>query len=392
MKKKIFFHADLDAFFAAVEQKDNPQLQGKPVIVGAQPGSRGVVSACSYEARRFGIKSAMPISKAYRKCPNGIFLPVRMKRYIEVSQIVIRILKAYTPDMQQISIDEAFLDMTGTERLLGKPIGVAKQIKKNIKDNVGLLVSIGIAPNKYLAKLASDYAKPDGLLQINEGEQETFLNKLSLKDIWGVGQKTYLRLIELNITSIKMLRSFSQNILCSMLGKATGKYLYKAVRGIDPVFFKVYHPKTRSISNEITFEYDRKDVAGIKKVILELSHQIMFRLIENGDKAKTVTLKLRFNDFTNIHAQFTARHWLCSAEEIYKIACELLKSKWNEKKAIRLIGIGASGLDKSNQPAQLELFEDKAHKNRKVEKAVFNIKKKLSGVKITKARLLEKDD
>jgi len=116
MKKKIFFHADLDAFFAAVEQKDNPQLQGKPVIVGAQPGSRGVVSACSYEARRFGIKSAMPISKAYRKCPNGIFLPVRMKRYIEVSQIVIRILKAYTPDMQQISIDEAFLDMTGTER------------------------------------------------------------------------------------------------------------------------------------------------------------------------------------------------------------------------------------------------------------------------------------
>ncbi|MEJ2663834.1 MAG: DNA polymerase IV, partial [Spirochaetia bacterium] len=169
---RVFFHADIDAFFAAVEQADNPPLKGKPVIIGALPGNRGVVSACSYEARAFGIKSAMPISQAFRKCPQGVYLPVRMERYAAVSKIVMNILQDFTPCLQQISIDEAFMDMSGTEKLLGVPECVAQKMKALVKKQTGLTISIGIASNKYLAKIASDFKKPDGLCRIAPGDEK----------------------------------------------------------------------------------------------------------------------------------------------------------------------------------------------------------------------------
>jgi DNA polymerase-4 len=210
----VIFHVDLDAFYASVEQIDNPSLQGKAVIVGALPGHRGVVSSCSYEARRFGVRSAMPVSQAARRCPQGVFVPVRMKRYLEVSQAVMRILERFSPDFRQISIDEAFMDMSGTQRLYGAPLATGKTVKEKVRRQTGLTLSIGIAANRYLAKLASEHSKPDGLHFVQPGEEISFLDGLSLGNLWGVGEKTRERLLELNITSVQGLREYPKDILC----------------------------------------------------------------------------------------------------------------------------------------------------------------------------------
>jgi DNA polymerase-4 len=384
----VFFHADIDAFFASVEQIDDPRIKGKPVIIGALPGGRGVVSSCSYEARAFGITSAMPISIAYRKCPHGVYLPVRMERYAEFSKKVMDILEQFTPSLQQISIDEALLDMTGMERLLGPPLHMARKIKRLVKDETKLTISIGIAPNKYLAKIASDIQKPDGLYQIKDGSEKKFLQTLPLKAMWGLGEKTLTLLREYNITTMKMLQDLSLDMLCTMCGKAAGCFLYNASRGKDPGIYQE-QIKKRSISSEVTFEYDRKDVEGVKRTLLHLAHEVIFRLIHNNKKAKTVSLKLRFSDFNTINTQITLKHWISSSEEVYKIGCNLLKKKWDERESIRLVGISLSNLEEADSLQQRELFEDKENKEKKVEHAIYRIKKKLGKITLTKAHLLE---
>ena len=387
----IIFHIDLDAFYASVEQHDNPSLKGKPVIVGAQPGRRGVVSACSYEARKYGIHSAMPISQAFRKCPHGVFLPVRMRRYMEISGKIMNLLKEYSPDFRQISVDEAYLDMTGTERLFGPCEEVAKKIKARVKKETGLTLSVGIAPNKYLAKLASEYKKPDGLYRIMPGEEETFLNNLSLKDLWGVGKKTLERLSELNIRTLQELKLYPRHILTSMLGDAMGEFLYNVVRGTSPEIHSSV-PKSHSISNEVTFGSDRKDIEGLHKVILELCHHVMNRLLNEKGKSKTVCLKLRYFNFHTISAQQTVRHWVSSTEEIYRIAKSLFESRWDGYSPIRLIGIGLSNVVITGGHTQAELFENADDKKKKVEEAVFKIKSEIKGVKITKASLMKEEE
>ncbi len=388
--RPLLFHVDLDAFYASVEEVDNPELKNKPVIVGGL-GARSVVSSCSYEARRYGVHSAMPISQARRKCPHAIFLPVRMNRYLEVSEQVMAILESYSPVFQQISIDEAYLDLSGTERLYGPELKLAQKIKNRIRVETRLSISIGIAANKYLAKLASEYGKPDGLFKVAPGEEITFLDKLKLNDLWGVGEKTHSRLLELNITSVERLRRFPQDILCSMLGKACGLYLYRAVRGFDPgIFLPESETRSRSLSSEITFESDKKNPESIKMSILEISDQIMYRLIRGGWKANTVFLKLRYFDFTTVSAQKTLKHWITSSDELYQIALELLKQKWDGSTPIRLIGAGTANLVKEETVSQGELFEDQYLKKRKVEEAVTRIRKRNAGVKLTKASLLNK--
>jgi DNA polymerase-4 len=384
----VFFHIDLDAFYASVERLDNPMLKDKPVIVGARPGTRGVVSACSYEARKFGIHSAMPISEAYRKCPNGIFLPVRMTRYLEISEQIMKILQSLTPDFQQISVDEAFCDFTGTERLYGPPRELGSEIKKTIKLQIGLPLTIGIAPNKYLAKLATNFGKPDGLYMIEPGTEEEFLDKLSLKNLWGVGEKTLERLSELNITSIVNLRKYPLKILTSMLGEGMGSFLYNAVRGSSPDIFSG-EPKSHSISNEVTFEYDRKDHEGLLNVILELSHQVIHRLLDQKAQSKTVAVKIRYIDFTTVTAQSSSRHWVSSTEELFSRAKKLFNEKWDGHTPIRLIGVGLSNVTVGEITEQQELFTDDLYKRKKVEEAVFAIKSKMGDVKITKASLMK---
>ncbi|OHD76827.1 MAG: DNA polymerase IV [Spirochaetes bacterium RBG_16_67_19] len=383
----VFFLVDLDAFFASVEIRDNPALAGKPVIVGALPGHRGVVSACSYEARKFGVHSAMPISQAYRRCPQGVYLVPRMERYSELSEKVMSILGEYTPHLQRISIDEAFLDMSGTERLLGPPLAVGRKIKERVRSELGLALSIGIAPNKYLAKLASEAGKPDGLLQVLPGGEIQFLDGLPLAKLWGVGEKTRLRLQELNITTIPELRRAPEDVLRSMMGEASGNYLYRVVRGEDPGIYSLA-PKSRSVSNETTFETDQKGAEAVRRTILELAEQVMYRLMREGLKSNTAVLKLRFADFTTTHAQRTVRHWLTSSDELYRLCLELLGQRWNGSTPVRLVGVGTDNVVGGQEAVQQELFEDQSSRKRRVEEAVTRIREKMDGVKLTKASLL----
>jgi DNA polymerase-4 len=386
----VVFHVDLDAFYASVEQRDNPSLKGKPVIVGAAPGHRGVVSACSYEARRFGIHSAMPISEASRRCPQGVYLPVRMERYLEMSRQIMAILGRYTPRLQQISVDEAFLDLTGTERLFGPPLEVARRLKAEVRESTGLAVSVGIGPNKYIAKLATNAGKPDGLVMVSAGEAAAFLEGLALKDLWGIGEKTLQRLAELNITTVAALRGFGDRELARMLGTGAAGFLASAVRGGDPGIFSE-EPRSRSLSSETTFETDRRDRAGIERVLLELCHQVMFRSIDEGWKSRTVALKLRFHDFTTTSAQKTLKHWVTSADELLAVIRELLVARWNGSTPVRLVGVGLANLVRVEVEDQKELFTDDFTRHKRVEEAVFRLRQKMGEGSLTKASLMKKD-
>ncbi len=378
------FHVDLDAFYASVEQNDFPEYKGKPVIVGALPGHRGVVSACSYEARKYGIHSAMPISLAVACCPHGIFLPVRMGRYLEVSEKIMHVFNNYSPEVRQLSVDEAFLDMTGTERLFGHPVESAKRLKQQIRDAFGLTISVGIAPNYFLAKLASAYSKPDGLYFLEEGKEIEFLDSLELKDIWGLGKKTLARLLELNIRTVPALRSYSEKLLQSMLGKAAGTYLFNAVRGVDPGMF-TSEAKSRSLSNELTYEEDTANADTVKKTLLSLCHQVMFRMLKECSRAKTVSVKVRFSDFSTVSVQKTVPHWIASAEELFAIVRGLLSAKWDGKRPIRLLGVGVNPVRADACTEQLALFEDAFDKKRKVEEAVLEVNSRHSPKSIVKA-------
>ena len=386
--EKVLSHVDLDAFYASVEQAENPDLKGKPVIIGALPGHRGVVSACSYEARIFGIHSAMPINQAYRRCKDGIYLIPRMKRYQEVSKEIMAILRDYSPDVVQISVDEATLDLTGTERLFGSPESTARRLKNAVQDRFGLTISVGIAPNRYLSKLASEAEKPDGLVRVRRGEEEAFLDTLELEDLWGLGQKTLEQLTELQIYSVPTLRSYPEDVLKSMIGNAAGTYLYRVCRGSDPGIYS-QAPKSRSISSEMTFEKDTRDRETIGRVLLDLSHQVMWRLLDEGYQSKTLQVKVRFSDFTTTTVRKTLVHPFISAEELHKTALELLSRRWSGGELIRLIGVGLSSLERDSDPEQGSLFEQSYEKQHRVEKAVLELSKKRKDAKVIKASLMK---
>jgi DNA polymerase IV len=389
LQRKIWFHIDMDAFYASVEQRDNPEYRNKPVIVGALPGQRGVVSACSYEARKHGVHSAMPISQAYRLCPQGIFVPVRMQRYQAISESIMEILKKFSPVIQQVSVDEAYMDMTGTERLFGNPVDTARKLKQEIKDDKGLIVSVGIAPNKFLAKLASDFDKPDGLYQVKEGEETAFLDRLPLKSLWGVGEKTRLRLRELNITQIAQIREIGEQLLQNAMGKATGAYLYRAACGLDPGVHSE-KPKSRSVSSETTFQRDTKNREILEKALLDLSNQVTFRLMEEGFRSRTVSVKVRLSDFTTHTVRKTMSHWLTSSEELYSISLSLLEKRWDGYTPVRLLGVGTEELEPAQTPVQKELFSDDYDKKKTVEEAVLAIRRKFGSGEVVKASLLGK--
>jgi DNA polymerase-4 len=378
----------MDAFYASVEQADNPEYLGKPVIIGASPGHRGVVAACSYEARKFGIHSAMPISQAYARCRDGIYLPVRMKRYQEVSRTIMAAFNDFTPDVIQISVDEAFLNMTGTEKLFGTPVETGHKIKARIKIDTDLNISVGIAHNKFLAKLASEYKKPNGLYIVQKGKEIEFIDSLKLGDLWGLGKKTLERLENYNIFTPGDLRSIDQSQLENLLGSSSGDFLYKIVRGIDPGMY-TGEIKNRSVSNEITFGEDTKDAEVLKLTLLELSYKVMFRVLEAEEKGRTVQLKLRYSDFTTITVRETHNSVINSAEELFDIANKLFHKKWKKSETIRLIGLGLSSLEDINTRGQIELFEDSYEQSKKVEKVALEIRRK--GNKLTKASLLNRN-
>jgi DNA polymerase IV len=378
------FHVDLDAFYASVEQRDDPTLRGRPVIVGALPGHRGVVSACSYEARRFGVRSAMPISEAARRCPKGVFLPVRMDHYIEVSHRIMAILRGYAPQVQQISVDEAFLDLTGTERLLGDPLAAGREIKDRVREAERLSISIGIAPNRYLAKLASESGKPDGLVQVREGQEIHFLDGLRLKDLWGLGKKTLARLREAGITTVPELRALSERQLASLFGEGGARFLHGAARGAD-LGIHSEAPRSHSLSHEMTFEHDTADREILRTSLLELSQLLIKRILEEDDHSRTVSLKLRTGDFETTTVQTTLPRPPGSAREIHRVALELLDKRWDGTTPVRLIGVGVQG-SVAQEPAQGELFDEAKDRERRIEQVALELSRK--DATLTRASLL----
>lgn len=381
------FHVDLDAFFASVEQLDFPEYKGKPLIVGGEKGKRGVVSTCSYEARKFGVHSAMPIDTAYKLCPNGIFVPVRMQRYLEFSKRVMECFGDFTPDVREISVDEAFLDMSGTERLFGDNEEAGRRLKNYVHEKTGLTVSVGIAQNRYLAKLASAYKKPDGLTIVDEGKEIEFIDSIPIGKLWGAGEKTQNRFKELNIRTIAELRGFKEESLRALLGSAMGSFLYKAVRGIDPGIF-ADEVKSHSISSETTFEVDIKDDDALHTSLLALSEQVCFRLFSSHESASTIGIKIRYSDFTTVQAQVTSKRNIVSSLEVYEQAKKLFDSRRDHVQAIRLLGIRISKVEEGLSPSQGELFEDSYQKSSKVERAILDLQKKGKG-KVTRARLID---
>jgi len=379
----VFFHVDLDAFFASVEQLDTPAYRGKPVIVGGL-GKRGVVSTCSYEARKFGVHSAMPMLRARSLCPQGIFLKTRMQRYYEKSREIMAIFQDFSPDVQQLSVDEAFLDMSGTEKLFGNPETAARLLKNTIMKKAGLRVSVGAASNKYIAKIASGKSKPDGLLVIQADGEAAFMQSLRLNEIWGIGGKTRAKLIGAGFTTIAEILRQQESVLQLIIGNAAGSFLYHAVRGNTAHIFNEER-KHRSISTERTFEYDLHDKEAIEDALFQLSTELMYRILDEHIYSRTVHVKIRYEDFTTVSAQRSGLP-INDSTDLYERVRQLFFTRFDGTLSVRLIGVG---VDVGSENGQLEFFaSEKSAKKRKIEEAVLTISKKNKNIKIVKARLL----
>jgi len=382
------FHVDMDAFYASVEQLDRPELAGMPVIVGAAPGHRGVVSTCSYEARAFGVHSAMPISEAVRLCPGGIFLPVRMERYLELSRTVMDILGEFSPDLRQISVDEAFLDMTGTEGLWGAPREAATRLKEEVRNRTGLTVSVGAASNRYIAKIASGFRKPDGLTIVPPGGEEEFMSGLPIGKLWGAGEKTQERFRELGIRSVPQLRAIGKAGLSALFGNAGGAFLYAAACGQDPGIFRT-EPGSRSMSTERTFGRDIADPETLESLLLGMAQEISQRAWREGVRSKTVFIKLRYADFRTLNPRRTSSSFFEESGVLWSEACRLFRSAWNGG-PVRLLGLGLGNLQDRKPESQGELFPAGDDRRARVEQAVFELERKGVG-KVTRARLIGRE-
>ena len=383
-----YFHIDMDAFYASVEQLDQPWLKGKPVIVGGT-SNRGVVSAASYEARKFGVRSAMPAFQARQKCPNGIFLSPRMSRYSEVSGCIMDILKEFSPLVQVVSIDEAYLDMSGTEELHGNPEAVGRSMKARILEETDLTCSVGIAPLKFLSKIASDMDKPDGLTIIQPEEVTGFIEQLPIQKVPGVGKKTFGQLDLMGIRTLGDINRFPEKLLVDRFGKY-GRRLMALAAGHDASEV-VPHSPHKSISSERTLRANTDDIALLKHHLLSQSEEVARHLRKSDVKARTITLKLKHADFRIVTRSTTLSTPTRSSKAIYRTAAQLLVN-YNLKQKVRLIGVGTSGLTDQTPPVQLDLFDRRTetHVNwEKVDQAVDSIHSKFGKGAIKRARFSE---
>jgi DNA polymerase IV len=347
-------HVDMDAFYASVEQLDNPQLRGRPVVVGSLAEQRGVVAAASYEARRFGIRSAMPMSRAMRQCKELVIMPVRMKRYKEISRRIHAIFHEFTPQVEPLSIDEAFLDITGCEKLFGPARQIAVMIKKRIREQTGLTASVGLAPNKFLAKLASDLEKPEGLVVITDENKQAILDPLPVRRIWGIGEAAAKRLQEFGIKTIYDLRSYPAVHLAAITDQA-GK-IQQLANGIDdrPV---IVEERPKSFSGEETFAKDISSLERLRDILSSQIEEVTAILRRHNMFARTLTLKFRYADFETITRSRTLGRASQATDTFRDAAFELFEAWQKTRKGpIRLLGFGVSNL--SETPPAKELFED----------------------------------
>ncbi|MEN8135081.1 MAG: DNA polymerase IV [Thermodesulfobacteriota bacterium] len=389
-KSRTIIHTDMDAFYASVEMLDQPELRGKPVVVGG-PSSRSVVSAASYEARKFGIHSAMPTLTARKLCPGAIFRPVRMSRYREISSRIMAIFQRFTPLVEPISLDEAFLDVTGSARLFGSGKEIAAMIRATISTETGLTASAGVATSKLLAKIASDLEKPDGLTIVEQSREREFLTDLPISKLWGAGASTIKVLRMLSVRTIGDLAALPLDLLTSKFGKH-GAQMYYSARGIDdrPV---VPARAAKSIGHEDTFKEDIRDLKTVKKELLSLATRVGARLRHHEQEGKTISLKVKFNDFSTKTRSTTLPEMTSDSMDIYRHGLELLKKTEAGRIPLRLLGISVSKLRPGVANRQLALFGSNINRERKKElsRAVDKLNRKFGGETVKPGRLIKKD-
>ncbi len=385
----MILHIDMDAFYASVEQLDHPELKGKPVIVGGS-SNRGVVTAASYEARKFGVHSAMPVFKARQRCPHGIFVHGRMHRYKEVSKRIMRILKDFSPLVEPVSIDEAYMDIAGCRRLFGGPVAIGQALKETIRADTALTCSVGIAPNKFLAKIASDVDKPDGLFAIMTEDVADFIATLPIRKVPGVGRKMYSRLEAMGIVTLGNVTTYPPDMLQKKLGKF-GKRLRELAAGIDSSKVSPDTPH-KSVSTERTLASDTDDRRILRDHILKQSEEVARQLRKSGLQAKTIVLKVKHSDFKRVTRNLTLERPTQSSKVIFGAAVSLF-DKYRLTQKVRLIGVGASSLLPLGTPVQMTLFgkEQRQDNNwEKVDQVVDGISAKFGKDAIRRATLKDK--
>ena len=385
---RTILHVDMDAFYASVEERSHPELRGKPLIVGSDPKGgkgRGIVATCSYEARKFGVHSAQPISQAWRMCPQGIYVQPDMPKYARASECVMRILLDFSDLVEQVSIDEAFLDVTGSRRLFGDGASIARKIKDRIRSEQRLTASVGVAANKFVAKVASDLRKPDGLVVVEPGREAEFLAPLPVSRLWGVGGKTATLLKDIGLQRIGQIATLDRRYLVDRFGKG-GEHLWELSRGMDdrPVAPEEGY---KSIGHETTFEKDTEDERLLHDTLLWLAEKVAQRLRANHARARTIAIKFREADFSTYTRRKTLSVAADTSEEIFPQAWNMVRRLIRRGVAVRLIGIYGSNLE-SERAGQLALFDQPEQKDRRLAAAVDDITRRYGDSAITRATLV----
>jgi DNA polymerase IV len=385
MARRFVLHLDLDEFIAAVERLRRPELEGKPIVVGGDgdPTKRGVVSTASYEARRFGVRSAMPLREAGRRCPDGIFLPVDGRKYLGVSREVMAILRRFTPLVEPISIDEAFLDVTGSHELFGDGQTIARSIKDAVRDEIQLTISVGVARTKLVAKIASDLQKPDGLVVVAPGDEAAFLAPLEIGRLWGVGEKTATVLREYGVKTIGDLAALPEDLLERRFGKM-GPMLGDRARGLDADRVVGEGEAAKSVGHEHTFDVDTADREEIERTLLAMAEGVSGRLRGSGVRASTVTVKIRDSSFRTITRQRTLAEPTDLTDPIYRVALDLARPEIRGLR-IRLLGVTASNL---GEREQLGMFPADDPRRRQAIEATDRLRRRYGERVVTRARLL----
>ena len=378
-------HVDLDAFYASVESLKDPSLAGKPVVVGGA-GTRGVVMSASYEARGFGIRSAMPAVRARRLCPDAIFVPPDFESYKAHSNRFREILLAVTPLVEPISLDEAFLDVSGALLLFGEPEAIARKVRREVQDGVGVRCSVGVAPTKLVAKLASAGAKPDSMVVVRADDVDTYLDPLPVRALWGVGEKTAETLGRLGVRTVGDLGRTPVGVLARLMGEQHARDLHDLARGMDDRTVVPYEAP-KSVSHEETFDRDLDDQRELLREVLSLSQRVAARLREDGFRARTVTLKIRLANFTTLTRSRTLASASDVAADLYQVVGELFAALPGARRRVRLLGVAATGLV---QAGEEQLVMLRSERWGDVERAVDRIDRRFGRGSAVPAALLDR--
>jgi len=381
-------HVDMDAFYASVEERDNPKLKGKAVVVGV--GKRGVVSAANYEARKFGIRAEMPIYKAQALAPHAVFIAPNMARYAEVSEQVMAIFRDVTPHVEPISLDEAFLDVTGARRLLGSGIEIADQIRKRVEKDLGITCSVGIAHNKFIAKIASGHCKPNGVLEVDPDKMLEFLHPLAANEIWGVGPKTNELLEKMGLFTIADIANTPRSTLIRVLGQASGASLYELAWGRDYRDVITEHAE-KSISASQTFDVDLYQPEEILKEFLRLTEKSADRMRAKGLATNTISIKVRFADFKTISRSRTLDLPTTGTQEIFEVAKSLYLGLELDRVLVRLVGVSLDSLVENDDVTQMVLGE-RTSSWQQADRAIDRVKAKFGRSSLRPARLVDDKD